>query len=733
MKTQISFRAMALAGVCLAPFAATAQTADDAAHDYNNAVELGARWQSRTSPVFGRYNGASEKGFTSLGGFNLEGRGANDLGPTFYYQAFGRDLDVNQKEVAPDGSLGVKLGNQGTWGVGASYDSISYTGQTFSSPYYPSGALAPGFRAFGGAGTGTTAASKGTYDTNYYNSHQSALASALLRETAGTRREIVDANGKYRLGDWTFSTDFKNEHKEGTVVQTMRYGTVGSQYAFPEPVNYDTQRYQVKGAFTAERLQAVVAYDYSKFTDNNSVFLAQGYASPLTATAAAPFQVTSAYSLPPSNDAHQISGSVGYDLTGSTRLDGAFHYGLQMQNDDVQQGSGTPVYQSVLNNQTSNLMARIYGGEVSINASPLPKLDLRAAYNIDARDDESNPSAVYGSAGGDGAATRTLTMSGFSWTNQTASLEAGYRILPRTKVTLGYTFKDVHRAYQNALGAGADWYSHSGENTLLAKLTSSPVAGVNTSVSYEHAVRAANVAAYAANDQGLWYQAPMVADTVKLRGSYDPLDSVSLGMNGKLALHHYNYPVNTYGVERDHNGSIGPDLSYRPSKTVSTHLFYTYEEIYYSNQIKTGNTSNGNFGTNASTTDVVHTTGLSADWKPIDRLKLGADYVFSYGNINYDVFDGIVASGVGTSTTQNLTNPSSVNSSMHSVKLKGEYELTPAISLLGGYQFDLLTDKDWAYSYAAVLPSGTSYQLTSGETNPSYHVHTLYTAVRVKF
>lgn len=337
----------------------------------------------------------------------------------------------------------------------------------------------------------------------------------------------------------------------------------------------------------------------------------------------------------------------------------------------------------------------------------------------------SNPTEYSGSA--------FNTTTGFSWTNQTASMEAGYRILPRTKLTLGYAFKEVHRTYQNSQSL-ADWYTHSGENDLSAKLSSTPIARVNTSVSYEHSVRAANVAAYASGDQALWYQAPMVADTVKLRGSYDPTDDVSLGMNGKIALHHYNYPVRTFGLERDRNASIGPDISYRPSKSLSTHLFYTYEEIFYSNQIAVNNATNGGYGTNASTTNTVHTTGISADWKPIDRLKLGADYVFSYGDINYNVFDGIVVSGVGAAT-QNLTNPSSVNSSMHSVKLKSEYELTPAISLLGGYQFDLLTDKDWAYNAASVVSynNNTAFLLTSGQTNPSYHVHTVYTAVRVKF
>jgi hypothetical protein len=91
----------------------------------------------------------------------------------------------------------------------------------------------------------------------------------------------------------------------------------------------------------------------------------------------------------------------------------------------------------------------------------------------------------------------------------------------------------------------------------------------------------------------------------------------------------------------------------------------------------------------------------------------------------------------------NVANLPSVDSSMHSIKLRGEYQLADNVTLMAGYGFDFFKDNDWAYGWSPVIAqttaanSATGLQsvntFTSGETQPSYRVHSLYTSVRVKF
>ncbi|MDR3437112.1 MtrB/PioB family decaheme-associated outer membrane protein [Telmatospirillum sp.] len=780
MTKQYTLRAMALAGVCLTPLAAAAQdfdlggagSAPDAASakEYNNEIDVGVRYQSSTSPLYGRYNGHDSKGFGSTGGFQLQGGDAPESGGTLFFKATGKNLDFQpdhqgpNNSLAPESEVSVSAGQQGTWKANAYYDAITYTGQNFTSPYSASGSLAPGLVPFGGA-TATTA---GAIGSTYYVTHRLPM----LQETTGTRRDIGGANGKYIIGDWTVGTALRHEHKEGTVLQTMdtAYGGV----AFPEPVNYDTDRYDVTAAYATRKLQTQIGYTYSKFTDNNWAFNAPYFTTGAASTAN---QLSAQYLLPPSNDAHYVLGTAGYNLMPGTRVTGTFRVGVEMSNSSLGTGTATSGgslasaynYSYLLKNPaTSDQLARVYNGRLQATSRPLSNLDLKAAYSIDGRDVGSSPTSLYEAGHGEGgASTTTNTIVNQSLTKQKAELEAGYRIIPSTKVTLGYAYGDTHRNAGNAVG-GQDsvgyWVGHSVESTMTAKVASNIVPDVTTALTYEHAVRSGHYEYVTEPESGAFYQTPRTADRVKLRGDYAPNELFTVGVNSKLEANHYHYLEGQTGTNSDYNASIGPDLTYSPTKLVALHAFYTYQEIYYSNggngcagggsvagttatatTCANGQTkaiaANG-YGYNSTTTDSVHTVGLSADWKPIERLKLGVEYTFSYGDIGYNLYDGITTTTTAYSW-ENVQNLPNITSSMHSFKLRGEYELASNISLMAGYGFDMYKDNDWAYGWNPVvlanttIGGGTAYSsvstLTSGESQNSYRVHSLYTGVRVKF
>jgi MtrB/PioB family decaheme-associated outer membrane protein len=756
MIKQLSLRVMALAGVCLVPMAALAQSFDlngdtstpADSRDYNNSIDIGARYQSGSSPLFGRYNGYDSKGFSSLGGFHLQSGDAPQSGGTLYFEANGRNLDFQpdhmgpNNALAPESEVDVSVGQRGRWKANAYYDAITYTGQTFSSPYTSSGGLASGLQPFGGrqvAGFNGATQNVTGNDLGYYADHSLPL----LRETAGTRRDIGGADGKYIIGDWVISSGLRHEHKEGTKLQTM-YGSA-SGTAFPEPVNYDTDQYNVQGEYNTERLQAALRYDYSKFTDNTDAFVAPFFTNSDEAGDAAQF--TSVYSLPPSNDAHYVSGMAGYSLTYSTQANADFRYGLESSNVALPAITATPFsqlgYGMVLNPSSSmtHQMARVYNGDVSIVSRPIPKLDLKVSYGIDGREPGSNPLSLYG-AGYFEAETNSnygghYTTKNQSWTKQNASLEAGYHVLDSTKLTLGYGYQDIHRDAGDAVTTGAPvgyWVGHSDENTASVKLSNSSIAKLTNSIAYEHGVRTGTYEyTTTALESGAFYQTPRTSDRLKLRSNYAPSRQWSAGVNGQWEANHYHYLSGQTGTTRDYNASIGPDLTYSPVERIELHGFYNYEQIYYDNRGNGVSSTVNGYGFDANTTDSVHTAGLSGSWKATDRLKLGVDYTFSYGDIGYNLFGGIT-SATTTESYQNVQNLPNISSSMHSVKLHGEYQLTSSISFMAGYGFDLYKDNDWAYGWnPVVLSSGTVSSLTSGESQSSYRVHSLYTAMRVKF
>jgi hypothetical protein len=199
---------------------------------------------------------------------------------------------------------------------------------------------------------------------------------------------------------------------------------------------------------------------------------------------------------------------------------------------------------------------------------------------------------------------------------------------------------------------------------------------------------------------GAYYQAPMTSNGVTLRADYSPGGAFSGGLQFKAVNEGYRYPstiggpvltpanlVNqVQGVKSDYNFTVGVDGNYRPVEGVNLHAYYTYEQIYFSNQ---GNgacadsnapplcTGSAGFFQNKQTTDV-DTVGVSGDWQATDRLKLGLNYTFSYGAVMFGQFNGVfVPLNSITQTYQNVVNYPDNKSVMNAITVKASYQLTP--------------------------------------------------------
>ena len=308
-------------------------------------------------------------------------------------------------------------------------------------------------------------------------------------------------------------------------------------------------------------------------------------------------------------------------------------------------------------------------GNVALTAEPLPNLDIRLAYTIDDRSNQS-PRNSYSFSAVDNA-TVTTPSGGyynlpFSYNHQSATAEAGYRIRPQTKVSVGYRFDDTYRTYANS--------SVVIENTEWAQLRSQVIPNVFASVKYSHSNRTAqnynpdgtwsylcNGTACESEPLGmvLYYLASRTRDEVKSTLDWSPSEKIT----GSLMVRFANdqFPNSTYGMRSNHNLSVGPDVTYQITPALMLHGFYTFEQIYFDQNslYSRSPTSLGPTGTgyiapwNLKTTDQTHTIGITLDWQAIpDKLKFTADYNFSYGDTNYAMGDGGYLAGGNVSASR---------------------------------------------------------------------------------
>jgi len=698
------------------------------------------------------------------------------------------------------GSLGFKAGDQGTWEARVNYNVITYTGNVIDSLYSPNGShpsLNPGLFPYGGV----TSPAGPAGITSYTNPNVAGGAnllpiSAFLPVQTGTRRDIIGADFKYLLGDWTFSGAFRHEHKEGSMEESY-IGAWGGM-AFAMPIDYDTDRYDATAAYTTRQIQAQLQYTFSHFSDNNN-FVALTYPTSNTGpvSTAGPFQRVAAYSTPPSNEAHYLTLMVAAnDLIPRTRLNLNARVGFEKQDDNFAPNSadpsptGAPALApggglSYLNGtllgtsaDSLNAIATVYQVRVSATSNPFANTDVRAYYGIDGRSVNLNQYKVY--SGGTGGENDNLTTGATTfnfvvpqdWLKQNAGAEVGYKILPAsdTKLTVGYRLDTIDRSNAQV--------GHSWTNTGSIALSSELGSQLDGKLSFDYANRSGTVnylgpwpyLNQGSSYSGAYYQAPMTSEAVTARAEYTPMPSLSGSLFVQFKNENYTYSAATVangattnipyggvgeGIKQDYALTLGPDINWRPSKSVNLHLFYTYERLFYNN-LGNGECSSQLTATTAplcggpvggflppgsfqnQDTSSTHTVGVSGEWQVNEKLKLRGDYTFSYGSVMFSEFNGVFVTSIPQASYQAVGNYPDINSVMNNVKLTATYELAPSMELMGMVSFTQYHDNNWNDNAGTIVgtssttPTTIGY-MTPGYGSPNYSVVALMTGIKFKF
>jgi MtrB/PioB family decaheme-associated outer membrane protein len=743
---------------------------------FDNEVTVGVDAVTQKSAAFGRYNGLNDSGFGTMGSLNLNNRDAWDSGKTDYFHFDAYNVDFGRGTFAPESSANLKVGEQGTWGMNFGYDAMTYTASDhFTTILDSSGRLVPGMvNALTSNGAFINNANlSGNTAANFYSTTgktNAAFAGPALGSTnevvdnIGTRRDKGTVGGNYLFRNWLLTSSFSDEHKEGTLEQSMT--TAGSNtgfVAFPMPVNYDTENFKAAAAYSTQQLQAKLSYNFSNFIDNNAggyafqgwnfAAVSNGLAAPNTRYTS--YEMNGIYALPPSNQAHEVTGEVGYNVTPSTRINGTLKYGLQLQNDPFDAATGNAY--TLTNATTSRQLASNPGslngfvntifGNAAVTSTPMDKVNLRASYTADLRDPETKSMGIYGDPTDTTALKYRLAVPE-GWTKQGIALEAGYHILPSTRATLGYAFRDDRRS--NAITHETQ------ENEGSAKVHTTFTPNLMGSIGYVHNERTASAPDYslwnvqinsdcgssvaAGNTLGCqqvpFYEAARTEDavTTNLMGTIAPDASANLFIKFANDQYHnnnatYNNVVNpSVGINQDYSLQIAPSLNYHLSEDTNVHVFYTFLRDYRT--MRALNAGSGvtvpgvGYYSETSTYDI-HTAGVGGDWHATDKLKLTADYTVSYGNQAF-------SQGGSWDTTQasqtfggdpNL----STNSMDHVVRLNAAYDYTSAAELFVGYEFDSLSMSDWAMTGASVG------QVLTGDVPARYNVSTVMAGMKLKF
>lgn len=772
------FRIVSLASVSMLAFivAATAQDASTpGAAPSLGEVSLGVNGVTDSSAVFGRYNGMPNSGAGVTASANLHSRDAWDSGGTNYWSFTANNINAGLGEIAPEASANFTVGQLGTWEVSANYDAMVYRASNdFTTILNQNGSLVPAFQnALNNANmffTNTTTNPSTLFGAFSSSTHIASANGMAAFGTAnevsdiiGTRRDKGTLIGKYDIGDWVITTSVMDEHKEGTLEQSMT--TAGSNtgfVAFPMPVNYDTGIYTATAAYLTDDMQAKFSYEFSDFIEHNpGGYSFEGwnfsaYQNPTTKLYTS-YEKNGTYSLPPSNQAHTFTGEFDYNFDPTTRLYSTAVYGLQLQNASFVSPTGNGYVYSAAgiasgltadlasNPNSLNGFVQTFFGNVMLTTRPLPELNIKASYKIDARDPSTSPMWIYGDPT-DTTALKYRQAVPESWTKQEASLSVDYHVLQETVVAASYTFRDAVRSNAITHVAVDDEFAASVRSQLSTDITGS--------INYLHANRSAS-----APDYSLWlteiaadcvgtpassltlgckqvpyYEAARTQDSVNgnLSGMLD--EQTTFTLFAKFNNDNYHQPSAQYqasstlpvttnpgvGLNRDYSIQAGPDLEYRIDQDAEVHFYYTFLRSYrdmsaLNNQTVVGGS---NFYDVASTYDI-HTAGIGGTWHATDKLKLVGDYTFSYAGQSF------AQSGTWDLGYQGdpLLNTKDAD---NQVRVHALYDYSPSTHLYFGYEFDSVSMTNFS------LVGQLAGQVLTNDMAPKYNVSTISAGVTIK-
>jgi MtrB/PioB family decaheme-associated outer membrane protein len=703
---------------------------------YRGEVEVGVGYNTEDSFKLGEYTGLVREGPFAIANFRIHGWDAYDSDRARYFKASGLNLGLDYR------SLSLAYGNQGSYELFLAYDQIP----RFQAGFPSDKARTP----YNGVGSGQL-----TLAENWVGAPttqgMAALEESLKFVEIKTERQKFGGGLSWHLAkDWELRADFHHERKEGLDTIAGAFGINGgnpSAVILPEPIDYQTNTLNASLDYLGTKAQFQLAYALSLFHNDAAVLTFQnpyseaGRGTPWVPVTGFPSGFGQ-FALPPDNQAHRVTFSGGYNLGLTTRLRANFAYGRMTQNDSFLPFSAIPALNAMVTTPLprNSLQGRIdnFLVDLGIASRPLPKLDLKANYRFEERDNKT-PQDIYVRIAGDaqlqpiGVANANARINlPYSFKQHQVLLDIGYRLLPTTKLMLGYDFEQQDRDFQEK--------DRLQEHTVRTKIQATPFDFVSGWIQYARAFR--DGSDYVDNAAFLSSHTPAFLATLPpeerfenhpslrkfhlaerdrdwVRGvlTFLPHERITFGLDGSYIQD--NYKTAVLGLKYSRIASATIDASYSPRPALTMYAFFTYENLRHEqkghehNPVRLPSLTDLAQRWSVNTADEVLTSGLGLNWNLIeDKLDLRLDYTFSLADTRIEPAAGAALSAAPLPK---------VETGLHRLILGLNYRLRNNLSARLSYLFEILETEDFARDDIAL--DTMPFVLTLGSISPDYVAH----------
>ncbi len=652
----------------------------------SGTVEAGGGYVSDSSAKFGEYNGLGQEGGYFIGDLNARFRGKDAA----YWNVDAANLGLDTR------SLNVEGGRQGRYKVLLDYQELPhFLSDSAQTPFLGSGGasltLPPGFPA------NTTALMP--------------LAGTLRQVDLETTRKALGAGASWiPARAWQVDAKFRHETREG------QRGISGAFYVnaaqLIRPVDYVTDQLDASATYTGTRLQAKLAYYGSSFSNDVP---ALSWQNPFTAPGF-PGAVAGQLALPPDNQFHQISVTLGYQLSERTRATADLAIGRGTQDQQFLAPTLNTTLAAPAPSRTSlDGQVDTVNANLEVNSAVTDRLRLKAAYVYNDRDNQT-PQSTYSWVTTDMfvAASPRVNLP-YSFTQDKLQLRADYKAAQRVTTSAGYDFDSVARTFQEA--------DTTRENTLWARLATRHWDAVDLTLKYAYSDR--RYSSYQVVPEITPPENPLLRkynmanrtrNTGTVRATIAAADSVSIGLQFDASGD--DYSNSAIGLTSGQELNVGGDLAWMVSDQTSLRFFANLQEI---KSEQSGSQAYSTPDWSGENKDTISLLGVGIKHVALQgKLEVGADFTVTE-----------TRGAISVVTVANEPAFPDLTTSRDSLKLYANYRLKDNLSLRAGYWYERYDSANWALD--GVAPDTIPNVLTLGQLSPQYRVHLIALSARYKF
>ncbi|MBE0613694.1 MAG: MtrB/PioB family decaheme-associated outer membrane protein [Burkholderiales bacterium] len=651
----------------------------------SGTLDAGVGSVSDKSSEFGQYNGLYKKGGYFIGGTSVRSRGADGA----YWNLDASDLGLDTRSIGAEG------GKQGSYKLSFKYDETPHRiGNDALTPFSGNGGASLTLPA--GFATTTTAGMP--------------LAASQQQVDLYTQRKMLGVGASWnRTTQWEYAVNFRHETRDGNILRTGGAFFVNTAQLI-EPVDYVTDQMDASASYAGRKFQMKLAYYASKFSNGNQALNWQNPYTPIVGETAGQI------ALPPDNQFHQVSASLGYQLSDKTRASADIAFGRMTQNDSfLGSTQNAALVVPGLPGTSLNGRAETMDANLKLSSAVTDKLRLNALYSHNDRDNQT-PQASYPSVATDMFLGTARTNLPYSFTQDKVKLSADYRATSRLRGAIGADFDSNKRSYQEI--------DTTREDTAWGKISSRVTDKIDLSLKLAHGERR-NTGSFQVIPGITPAENPLLRrfnmanrtrETVGLRADIGVAENFNLGLG--VDSSDDKYEDSSIGLTSAKDLSVNGDLSWTVSEKTRLHFFANHQVI------KSRQAGSQTFSLpdwNADNKDTIDTFGLGVKHAAIkDKLDIGADYAVTRSRSEINVNNG-------------AGNPAfpEVTANLNGLKLYADYRLKENVSLQAGYWHERYDSKDWMTE--GIAPATIPNVLTLGLQSPQYSVNVVRLSVRYKF